>query len=166
VSGPSSATYRFGDLLAIAREHWVRQMTEQLAARGFEDYRRSDAAAVRLLARGPLPVGKLGAALDVSRQAARKLVDGLERRGYADTARDRLDARRLNVGLTPRGQRFALAIRDAVEVLNRALCERVELADLRAADAVLRATLPDQGARDRAARLVPAPGIGLPGSGQ
>ena len=153
----SSASYRFGDLLALAREYWVRQMTERLAGAGYEDYRRSDAALVRLLSRGPRPIGQIGAALDISRQAARKLVAGLERRGYARTAAAETDARRLNVTLTPRGEGFAQAIIDAVEGLNLELAERVDRSQLLAADAVLRAALPNQPARDLAGRLVPPP---------
>ncbi|MGH2872381.1 MAG: MarR family winged helix-turn-helix transcriptional regulator [Solirubrobacteraceae bacterium] len=153
---PSSA-YRFGDLLALAREHWVRQMAQRLAAAGHRDYRRSDAAAVRLLARGPRSIGEVGEALAISRQAARKLVNGLERRGYATTARDGRDARRLNVSLTAHGESFAVAIVEAIEVLNRALAERVDAASMRSADAVLRASLPNRPARERAARLIPPP---------
>ncbi|MHB1572140.1 MAG: MarR family winged helix-turn-helix transcriptional regulator [Solirubrobacteraceae bacterium] len=153
----SSTTYRFGDLLALAREYWVRQMTQQLAAAGFSDYRRSDAVAVRMLARRPRSVGELGEALGITRQAARKLVTGLERRGYATTARDEHDARRLNIVLSARGQSFAAAIVEAIELLNQALAERVDAAQLLAADSVLRASLPDQRARNRAARLIPPP---------
>jgi DNA-binding MarR family transcriptional regulator len=153
----SSTTYRFGDLLALAREYWVRQMAERLARAGYEDYRRSDAALVRLLSRGPRPIGQIGAALDVSRQAARKLVAGLERRDYVHTAAAESDARQLNVTLTPRGNAFAQAIVEAIDGLNQELAERVDLAQLIAADAVLRAMLPDQHGRDLADRLVPPP---------
>ena len=38
-----------------------------------------------MLWQGPLPVGRLGAGLGVTRQAARKVADGLEQRGYATT---------------------------------------------------------------------------------
>lgn len=158
----SSSVYRFGDLLALVRESWVREMSEQLARAGFEDYRRSDAALVRLLMRGPRPVGRIGAALRVSRQAARKLVTGLERRGYAQTATSSSDARQLEVSLTDRGQKFGLAIVAAVEALNRRMTERVSPAELLAADTVLRAALPDGQARSLAQRLIPPP---RPGSG-
>jgi DNA-binding MarR family transcriptional regulator len=157
VSRQASSTYRFGDLLALVREHWVRQMADRLAAAGHADYRRSDAALVRLLSRGSRSVGEIGAALGVSRQAARKLVAGLERRGYASSAKDRDDARQLNVELTARGEAFAAAIIDAIEALNRRLARRVDPAQLLAADAALRAALPDRGARERAARLVAPP---------
>jgi DNA-binding MarR family transcriptional regulator len=157
VPGQSSSVYRFGDLLALAREYWVRDMAEGLAGSGFHDYRRSDAVLVRLLLRGPRPVGRIGAALDVSRQAARKLVTGLERRGYAETATSATDARQLDVSLTIRGEEFARAIVATIETLNRRTAERVDPAQLLAADAVLRATLPDEHARSLAERLIPPP---------
>lgn len=155
--GQSSSVYRFGDLLALAREYWVRDMAEGLAGLGFPDYRRSDALLVRLLLRSPHPVGRIGAALDVSRQAARKLVTGLERRGYAETATSTADARQLEVSLTARGEEFARAVVATIEALNRRTAERVDLAQLLAADAVLRTTLPDEHARRLAGRLIPPP---------
>ncbi|HEX3617858.1 MAG TPA: hypothetical protein VHU61_15060 [Solirubrobacteraceae bacterium] len=153
----SSSVYRFGDLLALAREYWVRDMTDELAQAGFPDYRRSDAALVRLLLRGPKPVVRIGEALRISRQAARKLVRGLERRGYAQTATSTTDARRLEVSLTPRGEDFAHAVVATITRLNRRMAERVDPQQLLAADAVLRASLPDEHARALAERLIPTP---------
>ena len=155
MSDQSSSVYRFGDLLALAREYWVRDMTEGLAELGFPDYRRSDALLVRVLLRGPRPVGRIGTALNVSRQAARKLVTGLERRGYAQTSTSATDARQLEVSLTPRGEEFAIAIVATIDGLNRRIAERVDPTQLLAADAVLRAALPDEHARRRAERLIP-----------
>jgi DNA-binding MarR family transcriptional regulator len=157
VTGQSSSVYRFGDLLALAREYWVREMAGELARAGFPDYRRSDAVLLRLLLRGPCPVGRIGTALGVTRQAARKLVAGLERRGYAHAATSERDARRLDVSLTARGEAFASAIVAAVDALNARTAQRVDFDQLAAADAVLRAVLPDARARTRADRLIPPP---------
>lgn len=157
--GESSSVYRFGDLLALVREYWVREMAAELARAGFPDYRRSDAMLLRLLLRGPRPVGRVGLVLGVTRQAARKLVTGLERRGYAQTATSERDARQLDVSLTARGEAFAHAIVAAVEALNMRTAERVDVTQLLAADAVLRAVLPDARARSRAERLVPPPPV-------
>ena len=57
----STPAYLFGDLLALARLSRVRHMADRLGRLGYADYRRSDAAALRLLLRGPVPVGRLGA---------------------------------------------------------------------------------------------------------
>lgn len=153
----SSPPYMFGDLLALARLSWVREMGSRLEQLGYSGYRRSDAAVLRLLWREPLSVGGLGSLLGISRQAARKLVAALEQRGYARTERDAGDARRLNVLLTPRGEAYAGAITTVIDALNSALARRVEPAQLAAADAVLRAALGSESERARAAALVQPP---------
>jgi DNA-binding MarR family transcriptional regulator len=152
----SRTAYHFGDLLALAREHWVRQMAEHVDRAGFDDYRRTDAAVVRLLSR-PRSIGQIGEALGVTRQAARKFVTRLEQRGFVVTARDASDARQVNVELTRQGHQYGRAIRRAIDTLDRRLDQRVERAQLLGADAVLRASLPDQDAREQALRLVPLP---------
>ena len=153
----SRSAYHFGDLLALARQHWVRQMADQVDRAGFGDYRRTDAAVVRLLSGHPRSIGQIGLALGVTRQAARKFVTSLEQRGFVVTGRDASDARQVNVLLTRRGDQYARAIRAAIEALDRGLGQRVERPQLLAADAVLRASLPDQDAREQALRLVPPP---------
>jgi len=149
----STASYPFGDLLALARQSWLTQMAGRLAGLGYLGYRRSDAAAIRLLHRRPMAVGQLGAGLGVTRQAARKVADALQQRGYATTARDHRDARQLNVTLTPAGHDYARAIIAVIGELNRDVCQRVEPAQLAAADAVLRCALLDDSTRQRASRL-------------
>jgi DNA-binding MarR family transcriptional regulator len=153
----STSPYRFGDLLALARQSWIAQMAGGLAARGYGDYRRSDAAAVRLLQRGPMSIGRLGAALGVTRQAARKVADGLERRGYASLARDEFDARQVMIKLTSDGEAYAGAVRAVIEKLNRSVTRKVKPADLATADAVLRAVLADDHTRRLAEFLGPPP---------
>jgi DNA-binding MarR family transcriptional regulator len=154
----SNATYRFGDLLALTRQSWLGQMTSRLERLGYVDYRRSDAGALRMLWAGPLPVGRLGEGLGVTRQAARKVVDGLEQRGYATTERDSRDTRQLNVILTQLGREYALAIIVLIGELNREVAGRVSPAQLAAADAVLRAALFDDSAKLRASRVPRPPG--------
>ncbi len=149
--------YRFGDLLALARQSWISRMAAELEDRGFADYRRSDAATLRRLSRGPASVGELGVHLGVTRQAARKVMRGLEERGYARTQADADDARKLNVILTPAGRAYADAIIEAVAELNSALAARVAPDQLAAADAVLRASIEDEGVARRAAYVSPPP---------
>jgi DNA-binding MarR family transcriptional regulator len=148
------AVYPFGDLLALARQSWLSEMANRLAQRGYDDYRRTDAAAIRLLLRrGPVPVGQLGTTLGVTRQAGRKVADGLAQRGFATTSRDPDDTRQLNVALTPAGQDYAQAVVAVIGELNREVAGRVDPGQLAAADAVLRAALFDESTRQRAARL-------------
>lgn len=157
MSDSSREPYRFGDLLALARLSWIRRMSAALADAGHPDYRRSDAATVRLLQRGPLSIGRLGDALGITRQAARKVADGLERRGLARMRRDRNDARQINVTLTAAGQDYARVVRTVIDDLNRRLIRRVSAEQLAAADVVLRAVLADEHTRTVAAQLAPPP---------
>jgi DNA-binding MarR family transcriptional regulator len=147
---PSTAPYPFGDLLALTRQSWLGEMARRLAARGYPGYRRSDAGALRLLYRGPLAIGQLGTRLGVTRQAARKVADGLQRRGYVTTGRDPRDSRQLNVALTSEGHDYAGAIAAVINELNREVARRVDPAQLAAADSALRAALFDDSARQRA----------------
>ena len=156
MAAQSTAVYRFGDLLALARQSWIAQMARDVAAQGYPDYRRTDAAVLRLLRRGPVSIGRLGDALGVTRQAARKVAAGLEQRGLADAVRDELDARQLNIVLTEAGMAYADAVIAAINRLNRRLARRVSAEQLAAADAVLRAALADQHTRTVAA-FVPPP---------
>jgi DNA-binding MarR family transcriptional regulator len=158
MAAESTSPYRFGDLVALARLSWVGQMTGRLETLGYAGFRRGDAATMRVLWQGPLPVGRLGAVLGVTRQAARKIADALEQRGYATTERDSRDTRQLNVTLTPVGRGYALAVMAVTEQLNRVVAGRVSQAQLAAADTVLRAALFDDSARQRASQLPPPPG--------
>lgn len=129
----------FGDLLALARLSWVRQMDSRLEERGHPGYRRSDALVMRLVSPGPVSIGRLGSRLGVSRQAARKVVDSLVGRGYALVERDPDDSRKLNVVLTAEGRAYAAAVIEVIQALNDGLASRVSTDDLSAADRVLRA---------------------------
>ncbi|HEV2361803.1 MAG TPA: MarR family winged helix-turn-helix transcriptional regulator [Acidimicrobiales bacterium] len=154
-----SGPYLFGDLLALARASWIRQMAADMAAAGYDDYRRSDAAVMRiLLGSGPVSITGMGEILGVSRQAARKLLDGLLERSFAETTRHQTDARAVEVALTAEGRRYATAVVATIHKLNRELASRVPASDLRRADSVLRAALSDPGERERADRLVSPPG--------
>jgi len=154
----STPAYQFGDMVALARQSWVGQLTTRLEGLGYPGYRRGDAAVLRRLYVGPLPVGRLGTALGVTRQAARKIADTLEQRGYATTERDARDSRQLNITLTPGGRDYALAVATVIAQLNREVARRVSPAQLAAADTVLRAALFDDSARQRATQLSPPPG--------
>jgi DNA-binding MarR family transcriptional regulator len=155
VGAASTERYRFGDVLALARLSWVHQISDRLARRGFADYRRSDAAMVRILAGDGRSVGETGAALGVTRQAARKLIGGLEQRGYATTERDPRDTRVLRASLSGAGRRYARAIATVVDGLERDLERRVTPQQLAAADAVLRASVAGTPVARRVAAVAP-----------
>jgi DNA-binding MarR family transcriptional regulator len=158
MAAKATPPYRFGDLVALARLSWVNEVTSRLETLGYAGFRRGDAATMRVLSRGPLPVGRLGAVLGVTRQAARKIADALEQRGYVTTERDSRDSRQLNVTLTPVGRDYASAVIAVTDELNQDVAGRVSPAQLAAADSVLRAALFDDIARERARQLPPPPG--------
>lgn len=141
----ASQPYRFGDLLALARLSWTRQVRERLEAAGFAGYRRTDSGMLRVLAH-PRAIGQLGEVMGITRQAARQLADGLVERGYASFGTDPADARRTLVALTPAGVRYARAVAEAQEALNDVVRSRVSAADLAVADRVLRAIFPQKSA--------------------
>ena len=127
----------FGDLLALARERWVRAMAQRVGEAGFPGYRRSDALAMRFLRSGPRALGELAAPLGGSRQATRKIITGLTQRGYATIEPDVTDARRRRVTLTPRGQAYADAVLHALNALNAEVTDKVSPEELAAALSVL-----------------------------
>jgi DNA-binding MarR family transcriptional regulator len=139
----ASSQRRFGDLLALARGSWIRQIRARMEELGYRGYRRTDAVLLGLLTRSPMAIGELGEALGVTRQAARQLADGLVKRGYATFGSDPADGRRTLVALTPRGDDYASAVWRAQDALNEAVRGRVSGADLAAAARVLHAVLPD-----------------------
>jgi len=150
--------YLFGDLLALARAHWISRMADGVAALGYPGYRPTDAVLVRLLRRrGSVPINQIAARLGVTRQAARKLVTGLERRGYASEERGASDGRIVNVALTAAGERYAKAVVAVIHDLNLDLFTRVGRDALSGADSVLRATITDPAARATADRVVAPP---------
>lgn len=122
-----------GDALALARAHWVQTMKARLARRGYEDYRRSDPLALRILARGPRALNEVAIPLHVSRQAARKVVDTLERRGYVEISSDPTDGRRRLVHLSARGITYHDEVVAAMGDLNDAVRANVDPSTMRAA---------------------------------
>lgn len=155
-----STPFSFGDLLALSRQSWIKQLTRRLDDLGYRDYRPTDSAAARLLDAGPLSVGQLGWLLGVTRQAARKVIQGLEDRGLATVEPDESDGRKSNAVLTPLGRKYAAAIISVVEELNAKVASSVSPDDFAVAGAVLRSVLADAWELERANLLVPPLGDG------
>jgi DNA-binding MarR family transcriptional regulator len=153
----ASPPYRFGDLLALARRSWIQQVRSRVEEAGFADYRQTDAWMLHLLTQRSWAIGQLGEAMGITRQAARQLADGMVERGYATFGTDPADARRTLVVLTPGGESYARAVRQAQDALNNALRDRVSAADLAVADVVLRSVFPGDQARRRLDESIPPP---------
>ena len=133
----------FHDLLAIARLRRLNGMRAALAERGFTDFRRGDGAWVRILAHEPLGLGELAEIIGISRQAATKMADSLERRGYVERRGDDADRRRVVLHLTDLGRRYEQAIVEAVDTLDESFRASVSAADLEAAFRVLHIAVGD-----------------------
>ena len=127
----------FGDILAQARERWIRAMAQRLSAMGFEDYRRSDPLVMRSLRSGEVPLGNLTLALGLTRQGARKLVSGIVQRGYARVSPSTIDSRRRMVELTPMGLEYLGAVVQTLRALNDEVVAHVDKDQLAAAYSVL-----------------------------
>jgi MarR family transcriptional regulator, lower aerobic nicotinate degradation pathway regulator len=127
----------FGDMMAMARERWIRAMAQRLSARGFDGYRRSDPLVMRSLRGGEVPLGSLAVTLGLTRQGARKVVSGLVERGYARLTPSPLDSRRRNVALTPSGRDYLHAVIATLRALNDEVVANVDADQLAAAYAVL-----------------------------
>jgi DNA-binding MarR family transcriptional regulator len=112
-------------------------MAMRLAALGFDDYRRSDSLALRWLAHGPISLATLNTKFGVSRQATRKVVDGLVERNFATVQTDPVDARRRTVELSTRGRDYAAVVITTVHELNADVSRGVDPEHLATAVSVL-----------------------------
>jgi DNA-binding MarR family transcriptional regulator len=127
----------FGDILALARERWIRAMAQRLSVLGFEGYRRSDPLVMRSLRGGEVPLGSLAVTLGLTRQGARKVVSGLVERGYARVVPSTSDSRRRIVALTPEGRDYLRAVVATLRALNDEVVANVDADQLAAAYSVL-----------------------------
>ena len=127
----------FHDLLALARLRRLNRMRAALAERGFMTFRRGDGAWVRILGYQPQGLGEMAEFIGISRQAATKMADSLERRGYVERKDDEADRRRVVLHLTDLGRRYEQAIIEVVDSLDESFRANVSPADLEAAFRVL-----------------------------
>lgn len=97
-SGANLALLLLGGFRSLAQA-----VTEQLAVRGFEDFRPAHDFAMRAIAGGAETASELGRRLSISKQAAAKTIALLEARGFVGRDQDAQDGRRKRLQLTPRG---------------------------------------------------------------
>lgn len=81
----------------------IDELHEELARQGHPDVRPLHGFVFQAIGPGATTAAELGRRLGVSKQAAGKTVDALERMGYVERAIDPRDARRRLVRLTARG---------------------------------------------------------------
>jgi DNA-binding MarR family transcriptional regulator len=140
--------------LALAEEVQAR-----LAAEGFGDARFGHGFVFQHLVEGPLPIGELARAMDVTQQRASKATAELEALGYVRREGDPGDARVRRIALTERGEAVIAAARRARAAVVGELRERLGAARVEAAEALLRDVLRETGAEPAIrARRVRLPG--------
>jgi len=98
------AGYELPLLLLLGFRTIIEDLHGELARRGHPDARPLHGFVCQALGRDGATAAELGRRLGVSKQAAGKTIDALERLGYADRAKDPHDARRKIVMLTPHGE--------------------------------------------------------------
>lgn len=124
-------------MLRGARRTYGTVIRRALAEAGYDDMPRDGSYVISAIARTGAPLGNIITALGVSKQAGGQLVDSLVLRGYLARAVDPEDRRRLTISLTERGEAASGTIRSAVEGVDKELANRVGLASVARARAVL-----------------------------
>src|SRR5258708_7323514 len=81
----------------------IDDLHAELARQGHPDLRPLHGFVLQAVGRGGTTAADLGRLLGVSKQAAGKTIDVLERMGYLERGSDPRDARRKTVALTERG---------------------------------------------------------------
>jgi DNA-binding MarR family transcriptional regulator len=121
----------------------IDELHAELARQGHPDVRPMHGFVFQAIGPGGTTAAELGRRLGVSKQAAGKTVDALERLGYVERMTDPRDARRKVVRLTDRG--FDCLARSAriFERLRAGWAERLGADRLRALEADLARVTPD-----------------------
>lgn len=93
---------------ALARARWTfnAQFEARILARGFEDFRPSDVTVIARLPLAGCRITELAERAGVTKQAAGKMVRGLEERGYVSRCADPEDGRAQRIELTKAGRKF------------------------------------------------------------
>jgi DNA-binding MarR family transcriptional regulator len=127
--------------LALAEE-----VQRRLAADGFADARFGHGFVFQHLVAGPLPIGDLARAMDVTQQRASKATAELEALGYVRREPDPADARVRRIALTERGQAVIEASRRARASILDDLRARLGAERVEAGEELLREVLRETGA--------------------
>jgi len=119
-------------LLRLARSAYASAMRTGLSRAGYDDIPKNGLYVLGGLARGDgaRPLSQLIQELQLSKQAAGQLVDGLVVRGYLERKVDDEDRRRLTIGLTDRGRAAAKVLGVARRAVDAELRSRVGATDV------------------------------------
>jgi DNA-binding MarR family transcriptional regulator len=106
-------------LLLAAFRSLADAATDELARRGYPGHRPLHDFALHAIVSGADNAAELGRRLSLSKQAAAKIIDVLEERGYVERQPDPEDKRRKRLRVTPRGSDLMREGEAVFEVLYR-----------------------------------------------
>lgn len=111
--------------LLLASAWFDSALLARLEERGWPPLSPTRSRAFLAMSAGPLRVSDLARSLDVSRQAAHKLLDGLERDGFVERRPDEHDGRAQVVVFTDRGRELACEASRILPELEQELARRI-----------------------------------------
>ncbi|RSN66814.1 MULTISPECIES: MarR family winged helix-turn-helix transcriptional regulator [Actinomadura] len=120
----------------------IDEVHADLAAHGHPDLRPTHGFVFQAIMRGGSSAAELGRRLGVSKQAAGKMIESLERIGYVERVPDPGDARRKTVRLTPRAADALRRSEEAFERVRADWARRLGPERVRALEDDLRALTP------------------------
>jgi DNA-binding MarR family transcriptional regulator len=115
----------FAALLAMSLHILTDNTRAKLHAAGFDDIRKPYGFIFRAIAKDGASINELAALLEVSKQAASKIVDDMTSAGYVSRDEHETDRRSKIVRLTERGRQAMQTARKANQELETALEKRV-----------------------------------------
>jgi DNA-binding MarR family transcriptional regulator len=117
-------------LIGAAQRTYNRIIRDALADAGLADLPPGAYRMTGLLARGDSSLQDLADRLDISKQAASRMIELLVERGYYTKEPDRADRRRVNVSLAQAGVAAGKVILGAISRVDAALRSTVDLNDV------------------------------------
>jgi DNA-binding MarR family transcriptional regulator len=144
LSSPSRPGYELPLRLLLGFRVLIDELHAELARQGHPDVRPLHGFVFQAIGLDGTTAADLGRRLGVSKQAAGKTVDALERMGYVVREPDARDARRKLVRLTDRGIDCLTRSARIFERLRAGWAETLGEERLRALEDDLRAVTPDQ----------------------
>lgn len=97
-------------LLAMAYRHLIDKLHARLAADGYTDVRPAFGYVLLAVREKPTTGADIALLLGVTKQAASKLVDAMERGGYVSRQAHGDDARAKEIAITARGRAFLVKV--------------------------------------------------------
>jgi DNA-binding MarR family transcriptional regulator len=135
-------------LLAASYRALVDRLQDAMSADDLADMRPTYGFVIRAVDAESPTVGRLAELLEVTKQAASRLADDMQKHGFLDRVADPADRRRQNLVLTAKGKRVRKRALDVSEALEAELIQVVGPKDVAGLRRTLMAMLAADGALD------------------